>query len=253
MDIFDLSGKIAIVTGGNRGIGFGITKGLANAGATVVIANRNAPAGQAAAESAKKEGLNVIAIATDVSDISSIASMVAKVINNFGKIDILVNNAAVVRRNPPEDISEEDWDFTMNINLKGLFFCCQLVGREMIKHKKGKIINVSSIGSYLVRHGASVYAASKAGVSHLTRALAFEWARYNINVNAIAPGLTLTDMSKKRFEEYPGYYEKVLSEIPRGRVGVPDDYAGAAIFFASEASDYITGQVLYIDGGVILG
>ena len=252
MNIFDLSGKVAIVTGGNQGIGFGIAKGLASVGATVVIANRRATEGQNAAESLKKEGLNAVAIQTDVSRMSSVASLVSKVVSDFGKIDILVNNAAVIVRKPIEDFTEEEWDQIMNTNLRGLFLCCQLVGQEMIKKKKGKIINISSVLSQIVQPGRSVYAVAKAGVSHLTRALALEWGKYNINVNAIGPGLTITPLNQKYFEENPEDLKNIVASIPRGREAYPQDYAGAAIFLASDASDYMTGQTLLVDGGMTI-
>jgi NAD(P)-dependent dehydrogenase (short-subunit alcohol dehydrogenase family) len=252
MNIFDLSGKVAIVTGGNQGIGFGIAKGLASAGAMVVIANRRAAEGQNAAESLKKEGLNAVAIPTDVSRTSSVTSLVSKVVSDFGKIDILVNNAAVIVRKPIEDFTEEEWDQIMNTNLRGLFLCCQLVGREMIKKKKGKIINISSVLSQIVQPGRSVYAVAKAGVSHLTRALALEWGKYNISVNAIGPGLTITPLNKKYFEENPKDLKNIVASLPKGREAYPQDYAGAAIFLASDASDYMTGQTLLVDGGMTI-
>jgi 2-deoxy-D-gluconate 3-dehydrogenase len=252
MELFDLSGRIAIVTGGNQGIGFAIAKGLATAGATVFIANRRATEGQKAAESLKKDGLSAIAITTDVSSASSVSALVSEIISEFGKIDILVNNAAVMVRKPIEDITEEDWDKIMSTNLKGLFFCCQLVGREMIRKKKGKIINVSSVLSQIIQPGRSIYATAKAGVSHLTRSLALEWGKYNITVNAIGPGLTITDINRKYFEEHPEDLKKLIESIPRGREGYPPDYAGTAVFLASDASDYVTGQTLLVDGGLTL-
>ncbi|MFQ5997365.1 MAG: SDR family NAD(P)-dependent oxidoreductase [Dehalococcoidales bacterium] len=253
MEIFDLSGRIAIVTGGNRGIGLSIAKGLASAGATIIIVNRRAAEGQSAAESLKKEGLNAVSIPTDVTSTSSIAKMVSKVISDFGKIDILVNNAGIVIRKPAEEFSEEDWDRIMDTNLKGVFFCCQTVGREMIKNKKGKIINVSSNISARVQPIRAAYATSKAGLNHLTRSLAYEWAKYNVNVNALAPTVTITDMNKKYFlEEHPEELETYVGLTPKGRVAYPEDYVGAAIFLASDASNYITGQILYVDGGITL-
>ncbi|MEE9400055.1 MAG: glucose 1-dehydrogenase [Dehalococcoidales bacterium] len=252
MELFDLSERIAIVTGGNQGIGFAIARGLAAAGATVVIANRRAAEGQSATESLKKEGLSVVAIPTDVSNKSSVTTLISKVVSDFGKIDILVNNAAVILRKPIEEITEEDWDNIMATNLKGLFFCCQLVGREMIGRKKGKIINISSVLSQIVQPGRGVYATAKAGVSHLTRALALEWGKYNITVNAIGPGLTITDINKKYFEEHPEDLKRTIESIPRGREGYPSDYAGAAVFLASDASDFVTGQTLLVDGGMAL-
>jgi NAD(P)-dependent dehydrogenase (short-subunit alcohol dehydrogenase family) len=252
MSIFDLSGKVAIVTGGNQGIGFGISRGLAGADATVVIANRRADEGQKAAETLQKEGLNAISIPTDVSQKSSTAAMVEKVIGEFGKIDILVNNAGVIIRKPLEEFEETEWDTIMNTNLRGLFLCCQFVGREMIKQKKGKIINISSILSQITQPGRGVYATAKAGVSHLTRALALEWGRYNINVNAIGPGVTITPINQKYFEDNPTELKKIVSDIPIGREAYPRDYAGAAVFLASDASDYVTGQTLLVDGGMTI-
>jgi len=250
MDIFDLSGKVAIVTGGNRGIGFGIARGLAKAGATVVIANRNVASGQKAVDTLKKEDLKASHIATDVSKIASVAAMVAEVVRQFGKIDILVNNAAVIIRKPAEEFTEEDWNTIMSTNLKGVFFCSQLVGREMIKNKKGKIINISSVVSQIAQEGRSVYAIAKAGVSHLTRALALEWAKYGINVNAIGPGVTLTEINRDFFKAHPEEFQKILVGVPTNRPGAPEDYAGAAIFLASDASNYMVGQTLIIDGGM---
>jgi len=249
MDIFDLSGKVAIVTGGNQGIGLAISRGLAEAGAAVIIANRRAEEGKQAAESMKKDGLNVISIPTDVSDEASIAAMVSNVVKDFGKIDILVNNAGVIIRKAAEEITREDWDHIMNTNLRGAFFCCQLVGREMIKQKKGKIINISSDASQRAMPERSVYATSKAGVSHLTRCLAVEWAKHNINVNAIGPGPTHTPLNKKYYEENPDKLQQTVQSIPMGRMGDTSDYIGAAVFLASEASNFMTGQTLLIEGG----
>jgi len=249
MDMFDLSGKVAIVTGGNQGIGLAISRGLAKAGATVIIANRRAEEGKKSAESLKKEGLKVASIPTDVSNESSVAALVSKVMGNYGKIDILVNNAGVIVRKPAEETSREDWDHIMNTNLRGVFFCCQLVGREMIKQKKGKIINISSDASQRATPERSVYAVSKAGVSHLTRCLALEWAKHNINVNAIGPGPTLTPLNQKYYEGKPERLQQTVQSIPMGRMGDTSDYMGAAVFLASEASNFMTGQTLLIEGG----
>jgi len=249
IDIFDLTGKVAIVTGGNQGIGLAISRGLAQAGAAVIIANRRAEEGVKAAESLKKEGLKVTAIPTDVGDESSIAATVAKVIDGYGKIDVLVNNAGVIIRKPAEEMTREDWDHIMNTNLRGVFFCCQLVGREMIKQKKGKIINISSDASQRAMPERAVYATSKAGVSHLTRCLAVEWAKYNINVNAIGPGPTITPLNKKYYEENPDKLQQTIQSIPIGRTGDTSDYMGAAVYLASEASNFVTGHTLLVEGG----
>lgn len=252
MNIFDLSGKIAIVTGGNQGIGFALSRGLATAGATVVITNRRAREGEKAAESLRKEGFSAVAIPSDVSDKSSVATLASKVIDDFGTIDILVNNAGVNIRKPAVDISREDWDYVMDINLKGVFFCCQLVGREMLRKRKGKIINISSEASQNAILDQSVYCSSKAGVSHLTRCLALEWAKYNINVNAIGPGLTITPLNEKYLKEHPKMFKNWMEAIPIGRVGDTSDYVGAVIFLASEASNFVTGQTILVDGGTTI-
>jgi len=249
MEPFKLTGKIAIITGGNRGIGFAITRSLASAGAAVVIANRNAEEGRMAAAQLEQEGLQAKAFQTDVASRSAVADLVARVLDNFDRIDILVNSAGVIERGPVENFTEAQWDGIMDINLKGLFFCCQAVGREMIKRRKGKIINISSNVCDVVQPGRVVYAASKAGVSHLTRGLALEWAPYNINVNAIGPGPTLTELNQKFFEDNPTDLKMRIDSIPMGRLGTPVDHAGAAVFLASDASDFVTGQTLLIDGG----
>ena len=252
MELFNLTGKIAIITGGSQGIGFAITKGLATAGATVVIANRRVTEGKRAAECLQKEGLKAVAIPTDVTSISSITNLVSKALTDFEKIDILVNNAAIAIRKPVEDFTEEEWDRTMNTNLKGLFLCCQLVGKEMIRRNKGKIINISSVLSQIVRPGRTVYATTKAGVNYLTRGLALEWGKYNINVNAIAPGFAITEINKKFFEDNPEELKRFIDSTALGRKGYTEDYVGAAIFLASDASDFVTGQTLFVDGGLSL-
>jgi NAD(P)-dependent dehydrogenase (short-subunit alcohol dehydrogenase family) len=249
MKNFDLSDRIAIITGGNQGIGFAVARALAAAGARAVIANRRAAEGKKAAESLNRDGLKAVAIPTDVNSRSSVEALVSKVEEDYSKIDILVNNAGVIVRKRAEEISEEDWNHIMDTNLKGLFFCCQLVGKAMIRRKRGKIINISSNVSEVAMTGRSIYAVSKAGVSHLTRTLALEWAQYHINVNAIGPGPTITELNKRYFDEHPEDLKERIASIPMGRMGDPSDYAGAAIFLASDASDYVTGQTLLVDGG----
>ncbi len=249
MEFFDLTGKVAIITGGNRGIGFAIAGGLATAGAAVVVANRTVEEGQQAANALKAQGMQAMAVQTDVSEKSSVDHLVKTVMDECNQIDILVNSAGVIQRGPVEDFTEEQWDYIIDINLKGLFFCCQRVGKEMIKRKKGKIINISSNVSEVIQNLRVVYAVSKAGVSHLTKGLALEWAGYNINVNAIGPGPTITELNKKYFEENPHDLQERIDSIPMARVGDPLDHVGAAIFLASDASDYVTGQTLLVDGG----
>ena len=252
MNMFDLSNKVAIVTGGNRGIGLAIARGFAGAGATVVIANRRAAEGEKAAEALRREGLNAVAIPTDVTKMDSVQSLVSKVVHDFGKIDILVNNAGLMVRKPVEEITEEDWDSVINTNLKGMFFCCQLIGREMIRNKRGRIINISSVRSQKIASNRSVYAISKAGVSNLTRVFAYEWGKHNITVNAIAPGTIITEFNQKHFEEHPEELAEIVKAIPRGRAGAPQDCVSAALFLASDASDFVTGHVLFADGGTTI-
>lgn len=249
MTMFELSGKTAIVTGGNSGIGFAIAEGLARNGARVVIANRNEQAGLAATQRILAQGLQAEAVPTDVSIGASVANLVNVVLERHQRIDILVNSAAVILRRPVEEFTEDEWDRIMDTNLRGAFLCCRDVGRHMIQQRKGKIINISSNVSQVVQPLRSVYCVSKAGLSHLTRALALEWARYGVNVNAIGPGPTITELNKKYFEDNPRDLQDRLDSIPMGRMGAPTDHVGAAIFLASEASDYMTGQTLIIDGG----
>jgi NAD(P)-dependent dehydrogenase (short-subunit alcohol dehydrogenase family) len=249
MERFRLKDKVAIVTGGNQGIGFVITEGLADAGATVVIANRREAEGRQAAEKLTEKGFKAVSIPTDVADVASIENLVSETMGKFQKIDILVNNAGVIVRKPPEEITEEDWNFIFDINLKGMFFCCQAAGKEMIKRKQGKIINISSNVSRVAMPGRSIYSVSKGGVAQLTKVLALEWAKYGINVNALGPGPTLTDINQKYFEENPEDLQARIDSMPLARIGKPMDHVGAAIFLASEASDFITGENLLVDGG----
>jgi 2-deoxy-D-gluconate 3-dehydrogenase len=252
MELFDLKDKIAIVTGGNRGIGFAIAAGLAKAGAAVVIANRNAETGRQAADTIQRDGGRATAVPTDVSQKSLVENLVTGVLDKFSRVDVLVNSAGVIDRGPVEDFSEEQYDYIMDINLKGLFFCCQLAGRAMIRQGGGKIINISSNVSEVIQEGRVVYAAAKAGVSHLTRGFALEWAKYNINVNAIGPGPTITELNRKYFEDNPADLQARIDSIPMARLGEPRDLVGAAVFLASDASNYVTGQTLLVDGGSTL-
>ena len=252
MELFDLSDRIAIVTGGNRGIGYAIAEGLARHGARVVIANRNQEAGMAAAQRLLDQGLQAEAVTTDVSIGSSVSHLVQTTLQRHGRIHILVNSAAIILRKPAEDFEEEEWDRIMNTNLRGAFLCCRNVGRHMLEQREGKIINISSNVSQVVQPLRSVYCVSKAGLSHLTRALGLEWAPYGVNVNAIGPGPTITELNKQYFEENPSDLRDRINSIPMGRMGAPSDHVGAALFLASKASDYMTGQTLIVDGGTNL-
>ena len=201
MDLFNLSERVAIVTGGARGIGFAIAKGLASSGALVVIADINSDGAEKTAATVLAEGFQAQSITVDVTKRNSVQDMVAQTLEGSGQIDILVNCAGIILRKPIEEVTDEEWDSILDVNLRGVFLCSQVAGREMIKRKQGKIINISSNIAQVLQHGRGIYAVTKAGVSHLTKVMALEWAPYHINVNAIAPAPTMTDLNKKFFDE----------------------------------------------------
>ena len=245
---FDLSGKVAIVTGAGRGLGYHIALILAKYGADLVICSRTVSEMEKTKEEVEKFGRRVLVQKMDVNQIPEIHAMVEASQKSFGHLDILVNNAGV---NIPQwaiDVTEEAWDKILDTNLKGLFFCAQAVGKVMIQQKRGKIINISSqTGTVAIRQRAA-YCASKGGVNQVTKLLAIEWAKHNINVNAIAPTFLETPFTKPMFEK-EGFREFVLGNIPLGRIGKPEDVLGAVIYLASEASNLVTGHVLLVDGG----
>lgn len=248
-DLFDLSGKVALVAGGSRGIGLAVAEGLASAGAKVVVANSTPDQGERAAAQIRAQGYDARAIPFDIRQRASIDALVAATLKACGRIDILVNAIGVIRRGPIEAVTEDDWDTMMGVNLRGAFLLCQAVGREMIAQRHGKIINISSNVSQVLQPHRGAYAVTKAGMSHLTRVLGLEWAPHGINVNAIAPAPTITDLNRKFFEDNPKDLEARKQSIPLGRLGAPADYVGAAVFLASKASDFVTGQTYFVDGG----
>jgi 2-deoxy-D-gluconate 3-dehydrogenase len=245
---FDLSGKIAIVTGAGRGMGYHIAMALARYGAEMVICSRTLSELEKAKEEIEKLGRRVLIQQMDFTKIPEIYAMVEQSMKVFGHIDILINNAGVNITQWAVDVTEEAWDRVIDTNLKALFFCAQAVGKVMIQQKKGKIINISSQTGTVAIPQRAAYCSSKGGVNQLTKLLAIEWAQYNINVNAIAPTFIETPFSKPMFEK-EGFREYVLGNIPLGRIGKPDDVTGAVIFLASEASNMVTGHILLIDGG----
>ncbi len=245
---FDLQGRIAIVTGAGRGMGYHFSLALARYGADLVICSRTVSELERLKEEIEKIGRRAMVRPTDVTKIPDVYAMVDEAVKAFGRIDILVNNAGTNVPQWAEEVTEEAWDRVQDTNLKALFFCAQAVGRVMIKQKAGKIINVSSQSGSVGLIKRAAYCASKGGVNLLTKVLALEWAKHHINVNAIAPTFIETPLTKPMFQE-KSFREYVLGNIPMGRVGQPEDVVGAVIYLASRASDLVTGHVLLIDGG----
>ncbi len=249
LEKFSLKGKSGIVTGGGSGIGRAIATGVAQAGAEVVIAGRNKERLEKTASEIRKFGGPVLPFQADVSRIEDIRRLVDRSVKEFGKIDFLFNNAGTIRRNPSEDFTEKDWDEVVNTNLKGPFFLAQAVARVMISQKrKGKIINTSSLSAVQGGKRVPAYAASKGGLAQVTKTMANDWAKYNILVNAIGPGWVRTELTEALQQDKERHAE-ILGRIPLGRWADPEDLVGAAVFLASDASDYITGQTIFVDGG----
>ena len=244
---FDLTGKVAVVTGASEGIGEAIALGLADVGADAVLCSRRKEKLDIVKAKIEKLGRRAEVFAMDVSQVKEIENLKEFVLQRFGKADILVNNAAFTVTKPAWEVTEEEWDVMVDTGLKGLFFCCTKIGSIMKKQRYGKIINLSSTFSRCIIKGRSVYGGIKAGVSHLTEALAFEWAPEGIRVNAIGPTAVRTPT---REDSLTGErLQNVISRIPLGRLAVPDDLIGAAIYLASPASDFVTGHTLFVDGG----
>ncbi len=249
-NMFDLSGKSALVTGGTRGLGRGMAEGLAEAGAKVVIVGSSAGVLKTA-EELRAKGLDVAGIRADLGERDKIPAMFNEALKMLGgKIDILLNDAGVQRRNHCEDFTLEDWDTVMNVNLNAVFVLCQLAGREMLKQGSGKIINMASMLSFFGGFTVPAYAASKGAVAQLTKALSNEWAGKNIQVNAIAPGYMATEMNTALINDN-GRNTEILARIPAGRWGTPEDMKGLAVFLASNASNYVSGAVIPLDGGYL--
>lgn len=246
MDLFDLSGKTAIVTGGSTGLGQGMALGLAEAGANIVLVDY--VESTETAEKIKALGRSVITVVVNLMEMSSIPVVIAKAVEAFGGVDILVNNAGIIRRTDAIEFSEKDWDDVMLLNSKTVFFLAQAAAKEMMKRGGGKIISTASLLAFQGGIRVPSYAASKGAVAQITKALANEWAKHNISVNAIAPGYMATNNTKALREDE--VREKAIVErIPAGRWGTPNDLKGVIVFLASRASDYVNGHVLVVDGG----
>ena len=248
-DVFDLKGKVAVVTGGMGGLGTAISLALAERGADIVTADLKLDAYKDLEKKIRALGRKSLAIPADVTSEKSVADMVASILKVFSTIDILVNAHGTVNRKSADTIPVEEWQKVMDVNTRGTFITCQAVGRVMIKQKSGKIVNLSSVrGRYGAPSGAVAYSPSKGAVDALTRTLACEWAKYNVLVNAVAPTLVETDLTRQALAN-PEFAKTMIARIPLGRWATPDDIAWPIVFLASKASDFITGQILYIDGG----
>jgi len=248
-EMFDLNGKVAIVTGGGRGIGLKMAEGLAEVGATIVLCSRKVENCQKAAQDIAKLGVKTLAMACDVKSPASIQAVVDKTLERFGRLDILVNNSGVTWGGAVEEYSLEGWEKVMDTNMTGAFLFSQTAGRVMIRQKNGSIINIASVmGVIGIQEGADAiaYSASKGALITFTKDLAAKWAKHNIRVNAIAPGWFPTDMTKWVFEHHS---KKILSFVPMGRFGQPEELKGAVVYLASDASKYVTGIILPVDGG----
>ena len=249
MALFDLGGRVAIVTGGNGGIGFGMAQGLAAAGAAIVVAGRDEAKSAAAVKTLSEAGAKAAAIAVDVTAAESCRALVAAAVKKFGRLDILVNNAGTNIRKQPEEYSLEEWNTVIATNLTSAFVCSQAAYPEMLKAGGGKIINIGSMMSIFGASFTVAYAASKGGIVQMTRALATAWAKDNIQVNAVLPVWIDTALTRKGRAEIAGLHERVLARTPAGRWGTPEDHAGIAVFLASAASDFVTGTAIPVDGG----
>ncbi len=245
-DLFDLGGKVALVTGANAGLGQGVALALAKAGADIAIASRQ-PASETAAL-VRALGRRCVELRADLTSIEPIPGMIETTLSELGRLDILVNNAGTIRRADSVDFSEQDWDDVMNVNLKSAFFLCQAAGRHFIANGGGKIINIASMLSFQGGIRVPSYTASKSGIAGITRLLANEWGGKGVNVNAIAPGYMVTDNTAPLRAD-ADRSKAILDRIPAGRWGEASDLDGAAVFLASRASDYVNGAIIPVDGG----
>ena len=249
MSMFDLKGRVALVTGGNGGIGLGMARGMAAAGADIVVAGRQAAKSEAAAGELSKLGVRTAVVEVNVADPASAEAMVAATVQRMGRLDILVNNAGINIRKRPEQYKMNEWREVLSINLDGAFYCSHAAYPAMKAAGGGKIINIGSMMSIFGAAFAAPYASSKGGIVQMTRALATAWATDNIQVNAVLPGWIDTELTVKAREQEEGLHENVLRRTPAGRWGEPSDFAGTAVFLASRASDFVTGTAIPVDGG----
>jgi 2-deoxy-D-gluconate 3-dehydrogenase len=249
MEMFDLRGKVAIVTGGNGGIGLGIARGLAQAGASIAVAARNADKTTAAVDQLEGLGVRAVGLQTDVTDAAQVEKMIADTVSALGGVDILIANAGMSIRKAPETYTLEEWSTVITTNLTGVFACCHAVHPQMKARGGGKIVTIGSMTSIFGLDMAAPYTATKGGVMQLTKSLSSAWARDNIQVNCILPGWIDTDLTVGARRMLPKLHDAVIDRTPTKRWGRPEDLAGAAVFFCSPASDFVTGTALPVDGG----
>ncbi len=249
MDLFRLDGKVALVTGGNSGIGLGLARGLAAAGATVVIIGRREERNTAAVGALAADGYPAHAITADVTDPAQVQAAVDDIYKRLGGLDILIANAGTNQRKLPQDYSLDEWRALIDLNLTSVFTCCQAVYPALVQRGGGKIVTIGSMASLFGFDRAAAYAAAKGGVVQLTRSLAMAWAAERIQVNCILPGWIDTELTVAARQQVAGLHERVVARTPAGRWGQPDELVGAAIFLCSRASDFVTGVALPVDGG----
>lgn len=244
-----LDGRVALVTGASSGLGYASALALAEAGADLVVASRSLERLADICRAVEARGRHAFPLAVDVRDLAQVRRMADAAFERFGRIDILVNSAGLNIPQPALEVTEEAWDTIMDTNAKGLFFCCQAVGRYMVAQRYGRIVNIGSTMGLVGMADRAAYCASKGAVSQLTKVLAIEWAPYNVTVNAVAPTFVETPLTRPYFERIPGFREEVLRRIPLGRLGSPEEVAAAVVFLASDAASMITGVTLPVDGG----
>lgn len=250
-NLFDLTGRVAIVTGGGRGIGREIVRTLASAGADISVAEQDPKTGEEASQEVREIGRESLAVQTDVRDPASVEAMVKQTLEKFGKIDILVNNAGIALNVPSEDATIEEWNRILGVNLFGVIWCCTAVGRHMLERKQGAIVNIASMSGSIVNRPQpqAGYNVSKAGVIMLTKSLAAEWATRGVRVNSVSPGYIGTELLNKGLKEFPEWGKIWLDMTPMGRLGTPTDVAHAVWYLASDAASFATGTDLIVDGG----
>jgi len=246
--MFGIAGKVAIVTGAGRGIGLEVARGMGRLGARTVLADLDESAVTQASGGFREDGIDALAIPTDVTSEPSVEAMAQRVVERYGRIDILVNCAGVLYNESALEFDMEKWQLVMDVNVRGTFLACRAAGRHMLARKEGRIVNFSSIRGLQGREKYHAYGPSKGAVDMLTRTLAVEWAKEGINVNAVAPAFTLTEMNRSMLADKP-MHDWVISRIPQGRLGEPQWFVGPVVFLCSASAEFVTGAILYVDGG----